>query len=110
MRRRPPIALFASMLLFATTVAGDRPKAPDSPAIVSRIKRNAVQSSAIASIGYSKRLHALEIEFRNGATYRYLNVTPLIYRDLMIAPSKTRFYDAHVRRKYWSLHVRRRVK
>ncbi len=108
MRRRPPIALFPSMLLFATTVAGDPPKAPDSTGIISHIKREAVQSTALASVGYSKRLHALEIEFRNGAIYRYFNFDPAIYHDLMIAPSKARSYDENIRRKYRSLHVRRR--
>ena len=107
MRRRPPIALFASMLLFATTVVGDPPKAPDSTRIISHIKREAVHSTALASVGYSKRLHALEIEFRNGAVYRYLNVGPAIYHDLMSASSKARFYDENIRRKYQSLHVRR---
>ena len=106
--RRSPIALFASLLLFATTVAGESPKAPDSAAIVSRIKREPVQSTALASVGYSKRLHALEIEFRNGAIYRYLNVDPAIYHELMLAPSKARYYDEKIRRKYRSLHVRRR--
>lgn len=107
MRRRPPIALFASMLLFAATVAGDPPKATDSTGIISHIKRQAVQSTALASVGYSNRLHALEIEFRNGAVYRYLNVGPAIYHDLMNAPSKARFYDENIRRKYRSRHVRR---
>ena len=106
--RRPPIALFASILLFATTVAGDPPKAPDSTGIVSHIKREVVQSTALASVGYSKRLRALEIEFRNGAIYRYLSVDPAIYHDLMVAPSKARFYDVNIRGKYRSLHVRRR--
>jgi hypothetical protein len=106
--RRPLIALFASTLLFAMTVAGDPPKAPDSTGIVSHIKRDAVQSTALASVGYSKRLHALEIEFRNGAIYRYLNVNPSTYHDLIIAPSKARFYDENIRRKYRSVHVRRR--
>ncbi|MEY2489883.1 MAG: hypothetical protein QOC70_1825 [Verrucomicrobiota bacterium] len=106
--RRSPIALFASMLLFATTVAGDPPKAPDSTGIVSHIKRDAVQSTALASVGYSRRLCALEIEFRNGAIYRYLNVAPVIFHDLMIAPSKARFYDEKIRRRYRSLHVKRR--
>ena len=105
---RSPIALFASVLLFATTVAEDPPKASDSTGIISHIKREAVQSTALASVGYSKRLHVLEIEFRNGAIYRYLNVAPAIYHDLMIAPSKARFYDENIRRKYRSLHVRRR--
>ena len=105
---RSPIALFASMLLFATTVAGDPPKAPDSPGIISHIKRDAVQSTALASVGYSNRLRALEIEFRNGAIYRYLSVPPRIYHDLMVAPSKARFYDENIRRKFRSVHVRRR--
>ena len=104
----PHIALFASILLFATIAAGDPPEVPDSPGIISHIKRDAVQSTALASVGYSRRLHALEIEFRNGAIYRYLNVDPATYHELMIAPSKARFYDEKIRRKYRSLHVRRR--
>ena len=103
-----PIALFACILLVATTVAGDPRTAPDSTGIISRIKREPVQSTALASVGYSRRLRALEIEFRNGAIYRYLEVDPAIYHELMIAPSKARFYDEKIRRKYRSLHVRRR--
>ena len=106
--RVPPIALRASILLFATTVAADPPpKASDSTGTISHIKRQTVRSTALASVGYSKRLHALEIEFKNGAIYRYLDVAPKIYHDLMIAPSKAGFYDANIRRKYRSLHVRR---
>jgi hypothetical protein len=107
--RRSPLALLALALLFATTVAGEPPQAPDSTGIVSHIKRDAVQSTALASIGYSKRLRALEIEFRNGAIYRYLNVSPAIYRYLMVAPSKARFYDENIRRKFRSVHVRRQL-
>jgi hypothetical protein len=106
--RPPPIALFASVLLFATTIAGDPPKAPDSTGIISHIKRAPVQSSALASVGYSKRLRALEIEFKNGAIYRYLDVPTAIHHNLIIAPSKARFYDENVRRKFRSVHVRRR--
>jgi hypothetical protein len=107
--RRSPLALLALVLLFATTVAGDPLEAPNSTGIVSHIKRDAVQSTALASVGYSKRLRALEIEFRNGAIYRYLNVNSAIYHDLMIAPSKARYYDENIRRKFRSVHVRRQV-
>ena len=106
--RRSLIALFAC-LLFVATVAGDPPRASDSTGIVSRIKREPVQSTALASVGYSRRLHALEIEFRNGAIYRYLDVAPSLYRAFMNAPSKTRFYHKSIRSKYRSLHVRRRA-
>ena len=106
--RRPPIALFASLLLFATTISGAPDKAPDPAGIISRIKREPVQSTALASVGYSRRLHALEIEFKNGAIYRYLEVDRATYHGLMSAPSKTRFYHEKIRSKYRSLHVRRR--
>jgi regulator of extracellular matrix RemA (YlzA/DUF370 family) len=102
--RIPPIALIAGLFLVAATVSAE------SAEIISHIKRDAVQSTALASVGYSRRLRALEIEFRNGAIYRYLNVDPVIYHELMAAPSKARFYDEKIRRKYRSLHVRRRPK
>jgi hypothetical protein len=44
------------------------------PGIVSHTKRSPVESSATAAVVYSKRLHALEIAFRNGAIYCYLKV------------------------------------
>lgn len=105
MRWRPPIALVI-FLLFVAAVCAEKPR--DSAGIISHIKREAVESTAIASIGYSKRLHALEIEFRNGAIYRYLEVDPSLHRGLMNAKSKARFYDDNIRKKYRSLHVRPR--
>jgi hypothetical protein len=51
----------------------------------------------------------LEIEFRNGAIYRYLDVDAAVYRRLMNASSKARFYDENIRRKFRSVHVRRRA-
>ena len=99
--RRSLIALILSLFLAATTVD------VGAAEIISHIRRDAVQSTALASVGYSRRLRALEIEFRNGAIYRYLNVDPAIYHALMIAPSKARFYDERIRRKYRSLHVKR---
>ena len=74
--------------------------------IVSHIPRQAVESSAIAKIGYSKHRHILEIEFVNGAIYRYLEVAPAVYRDLMSAESKARFYDGNVKGRYHSIRVR----
>lgn len=104
MRRCPPIAL-AILFLLSLAAHAD----PPSPAIVSRIKRQPVESTALATVGYSRKLRALEIEFRNGAIYRYLDVEPGVYVALLEAPSKARFYDVNIRRKYRSLHVRRRA-
>ncbi len=85
--------------------------APTTPApITSHIPRQHVESIAIAAIGYSKRRHILEIEFVNGAIYRYFDVPPAVHRDLMSAESKARFYDSNIRRHYRSIPIRPRQK
>src|SRR4030095_11532140 len=76
--------------------------------ISSRIARQPVHSHALAAVGYSKRLHALEVEFVSGAVYRYSNVPPQIYRDLLTATSKAQFYDTNVRGHFPSVHVKPR--
>lgn len=84
----------------------DSAGAEEQGQITSRIARQPVHSHALAAVGYSKRLHALEVEFVNGAIYRYSNVPPEIYRDLLGAPSKAEFYDANVRGHFPSVHVK----
>ena len=85
-----------------------RATAAEHRQITSRIARQPVHSHALAAVGYSRRLHALEIEFVNGAVYRYRNVPPEIYRDLLEASSKAQFYDANVRGRFPSVHVKPR--
>ncbi len=78
--------------------------------IISHILRQPVESSAIAKVGYSKRHHILEIEFINGAVYRYLDVPAMVYHDLMAAESKARFYDSNIKRHYHSIVIQSRQK
>ena len=92
----------------ATIVSGAPVKSADDTGIVSRIRRVPVESRALAAVGYSKKLRALEIEFRNGAIYRYLDVPRSVHDSLLNAPSKARFYHENIRGKYRVLHVRRR--
>lgn len=101
MRRFPPIAFV--ILLCAAIALHAEPTA-----IVSRIKRVPIESSALATVGYSKKLRALEIEFRNGSVYRYLDVPLDVYEALLKAQSKARYYDENIRRKYRSQHVKPR--
>jgi hypothetical protein len=82
----------------------------DSSHIISRIPRQRVESTAIAGVGYSRRRHILEIQFVNGAIYRYLDVPPAVHRDLLSAESKARFYDSDIRGHYRSVLVRPRQK
>jgi KTSC domain len=74
--------------------------------IVSHIRRAPIASTALATAGYSKRLHILEIEFWNGAIYRYLDVPASVYRDLVSADSKAHYYDTNIKGNYRSLRLR----
>jgi|GEM_PF-1711946 KTSC domain len=102
-------SLLCAWQLAAANSVDDNIRSDAPNPVISHIPRERVNSNAIASVGYSKRRHILEIEFVNGAVYRYLEVTPPIYRDLMIADSKARYYDAHVRGKYRSVRARPRA-
>jgi KTSC domain len=105
------LLLFIFSAFAIAPITGAEPsETKSSTAIVSHIQRRPVQSSGLAAVGYSKRLHVLEIEFTNGAIYRYVEVPPSVYRLLMSAESKARFYDENVRRKYRSVHVRSQPK
>ena len=99
-------ALFLFWLLCVSQSAAPLPQR----LVVSHIPHAPVASTGIAAVGYSKRLHILEIEFVNGAIYRYVQVAPTVYHELMVAPSKARYYDTNVRGKYPSFRVRPRTK
>ncbi|HEX8280904.1 MAG TPA: KTSC domain-containing protein [Chthoniobacterales bacterium] len=83
-----------------------RAAAEQSAGIVSRIPHQPVQSRGLAAVGYSTRLRALEIEFRRGGTYRYLDVPRSVYRELLASESKAGFYNKYVKGKYRSVYVR----
>jgi hypothetical protein len=100
--------LLGALDAIPTLVFADPSPTPNH--IISRIPRQAVQSTAIAKVGYSKRRHILEIEFVNGAIYRYLDVPPSVYHELMSADSKARFYDSNIRGHYRSIPIRPRQK
>ena len=102
-------AVFIATLIAARSADCAEPS-PTPSHITSRIRRQPVESTAIAKIGYSKRRHILEIEFVNCAVYRYLDVPVTVYRDLISAESKARFYDSNIRRHYRSVMVRPRQK
>jgi len=99
-------ARFSTLLLFLCFSQ----LATADPTVTSHIPRQPVASKGIASIGYSKRLHVLEIEFVKGAVYRYTQVAPSVHRELMAADSKARYYDANIKGNYPSTRVRPRVK
>jgi len=62
----------------------------------------------MVTVGYDSGRRMLEIEFRSGAIYRYLEVPEEIYRRLLAAESKGHFFGAAIRNKFRSERVKAR--
>ncbi len=97
---RAPVLLLLAVIstVLATPDPGD--------AIHSRIRREPVVSSNVASVGYSRHLRALEIEFTRGAVYRFLDVPPKVHQGLIASRSKGRFIAEYIRGRYRFVRVR----
>ena len=59
-----------------------------------------VHSSNISSIGYDKKESFLVIRFTNGSLYKYYNVPPNVYHELMKATSHGGYFHAEIKGKY----------
>ena len=59
--------------------------------------RTPLDSTTLSSAGYDASTRVLELEFRHGALYRYLSVPASLYRDLLAADSKGRFFNRFIR-------------
>lgn len=68
--------------------------------ITAVIKREAVNSTNLRSIGYHRGLRVLEIEFHSGSIYRYRNVPTKAYGALIGADSKGRHFMQEIRGRY----------
>ena len=64
------------------------------------IKRDAVSSHAMRSVGYQRR--TLEIEFESGNVYRYFDVPPALYRAFITAESLGEFFNEEIRDRFRS--------
>lgn len=64
------------------------------------MKRIAVSSSELLSVGYDPDLCVLEVEFRNGGMYRYFDVPAQEHDNLLTAESLGRYFNAHIRLNY----------
>lgn len=61
------------------------------------MKRQRVSSEAIASFGYDAASRTLEIEFRSGAVYQYLDVPRSEFDNLIQADSLGGYVNTHIK-------------
>ncbi|MEJ6023014.1 KTSC domain-containing protein [Ramlibacter sp. PS4R-6] len=66
------------------------------------LRRQAVQSEAVHSIGYDEDNWLLQVEFVGGKVFNYLRVPPEEYAKLRRAESVDRFLKREVERYYES--------
>jgi hypothetical protein len=64
------------------------------------MKRRYVESISLRLIGYDTSTRTLDIEFRSGSRYQYLNVPKGVYLALMMAPSRGHFFSVWIRDRY----------
>ena len=64
------------------------------------MKRIAVESSNLASVGFDEATKTLEIQFHSGGIYEYDDVEKEIYDELMNAESKGRYFMGQIRGEY----------
>ena len=62
------------------------------------MKRQSVESSNLASVGYDAENEILEIEFNHGGVYQYFDVPENVYEELMSASSHGQYFDRNIKK------------
>ncbi len=64
------------------------------------LRRIRLESSTLASVLYLPDERELEAEFRSGKIYRYFDVPPQTYHELLAAPSKGIYFNSNIRTRF----------
>ena len=64
------------------------------------MKREPLDSSSLRSAGYDPAAHVLEVEFRNGGVYQYLEVPDEEFEEFITAPSKGRYLNTEIKPRH----------
>ena len=59
-----------------------------------------VESSNLDAIGYDRDLKRLIVTFKNGRTYRYQDVEESVFKDMLEADSKGKFFSMNIKGQY----------
>lgn len=64
-----------------------------------------LDSSAIHTVRYQRRLHILEVKFTHGGHYHYESVPPHIWREFLQSESKGRYFVQYIRNDFTCLKL-----
>ena len=71
------------------------------------MRRRPVESSSLESIGYDSTEQKLEVEFKHGAVYDYLEVPAEVFEAFLDADSKGSFFNSDIKHGYAFVRVSR---
>ena len=74
--------------------------------IYDNMQRQAVQSSVLQSVGYDPRAKILELEFREGGTWDYFNLSPGVYKRFIGSESLGHFFVKKIKGRYTELKIK----
>jgi lysyl-tRNA synthetase, class II len=57
-------------------------------------------SRLLEAAAYDRSQALLQLSFRNGASYRYSDVPAEVYDQLLLAESKGKYFNLHIRNRY----------
>jgi KTSC domain len=69
------------------------------------MKREAVESTTMRSMGYDAKSKVLEIEFQSRVVYQYLDVPAAVHEELWLAESKGQYFNHEIRDCYACVRV-----
>lgn len=64
------------------------------------MQRLDLHSTTLRTAAYQDQRALLELEFRNGAVYRYFGVPAESYQALLRAESKGGYFNSHIRNRF----------
>ena len=64
------------------------------------MRRERVDSSSLASVGYDAVTSTLEVEFRHGGVYRYFGVPARVHREFLAADSMGAYLTQTIKPTY----------
>ncbi|WP_332876292.1 KTSC domain-containing protein [Massilia sp. S19_KUP03_FR1] len=64
------------------------------------MERRSVTSSNIASIGYDLQNSTLEIEFKSGAVWQYMNFPEFFWSEFDSCESHGKYFHANIKNQY----------
>jgi hypothetical protein len=64
------------------------------------VRRRPVESTSLESVGYDSTEQKLEVEFKHGAIYEYLDVPAEVFEAFLAADSKGTFFNNDIKTSY----------